>query len=96
MSLLGHLILAIVVPSLLVCCVVFSRDSRALRMLLKLFIERNYSLWKVPEVMSVWREGGKRILSHCLQVLTWLEENAREVVARFERGDPLIAEAAAK
>ena len=68
------------------CCLVLTilllyslyRDPKALQLLLKLFIERSHSLWKVPEV------------------LTWLEENARRVVARVDAKDPLVAECSAK
>eukprot|EP00731_Ephydatia_muelleri_P026995 Em0018g1095a len=48
------------------------RDPTALRVLIKLYIERSHSLWKEPEVIS------------------WLECNCRQVVARVDSKDPLV------
>lgn len=48
------------------------RDPTALRVLIKLYIERSHSLWKEPEVIS------------------WLEQNCRQVIVRVDSKDPLV------
>ena len=76
----------------------FYREPEGLKLLVKLYVERSYSVWKEPEVCVVYTVVGR--CTHCcvsqttrhFQVLTWLEANCRVAVCRADQNDPLISE----
>jgi len=93
-------------------------DPEALRLLIKLYIERSHSVWKEPEVSSLELVRGAPVtqnsseVTQCwpcccstqwvamllflFQVLTWLEANARRVIARVDSRDTLVEDCARK
>ena len=80
------------------------REPEALQLLIKLYVERSHSVWKEPEVggqmcvcdNKVTLGTGGHLISYHMQVLTWLEANARKVIARVDNRDPLIEDCARK
>lgn len=67
-------------------------EPASLNQLVSLFIERNHSVWKIPEVVGILYPCIGLYCNLISQVLLWLERNARVVCARVDSQDPLVEE----